>query len=1549
MKTALNMWLSAAMVMVTLSLCLESRANVCCVDGLYCLAIEPELCDQLGGTSAELDDGNDSCAAWTEGPCANVDTGMLPPVGAEGGFGHDADMEFVAGHVRHVVVGAPEAAGTRGTASVIEWVVGSGGGAWVPDTSFVFDTSVLNPGDRAGTSVSSDGDWVAIGIPGRREVRLFALQNDLWQERQTVVPLGDGVADEGFGSKIVLSGSTLFVGAPDADSGAGRVSVFTLNEGVEQDPWEFTQHLGLGAGLTNGFGKAMDVDGVEGRAIIGAPVGDGGAYSVQRLDGVWVITKDLSVDLPTSYGELGFEIELVGEYAYIANPLINVTGTTLGVVWAYLWEEDEGADGGLSDFSMITFVAPPDGATGTQFGAALSLQPGILLVGSPNEDGVGAVHAYTYPGDTSQMIGLSWHSRTMGTTPDDRFGTTLTAGWTDGIAGGLALSGSPGATSGAGRVDPIALGDVGSTDSTSRPPYEFAAMIDAGGGAAPQQIDHAGDWAIAGWPNHPGGNGGIRLFKHDGTTWSPIGDMLAGTVEGFGRSIAMLDGVAAIGSPNENGSGLVHMFSYSDAGLTPLTTLDPGGSALSRVGASVALAANPSGDMLLAAGAPAIDIVDEHTTPDGPGAVYYYGRLAGSTNWFLHSLEIEPALDPATWSGLGYDLEAVWYQDEFQIISGQPCFQIPGEEVSGSIAHMRGTLSDPFIAFISTVNIGEGGRLFGTSVGLAGNTLAVGAPGLHPNAPYGVIHVFVDFFGGLEQATSFMLSPNDEEFTVYNARYGSSVDVSVVDGRLNVAAAMPEFTLASIGGGAPGAIDLYAYVLEDDGNPIMKRQARIMPRAGMFADDFGGSLSFIDGQLLFANGPTNQSDGQLSPSFAALTMQSRSYWLNPAGGDDDQSYFWSVPPAPGDTVVFSLLESTLYYVGLNTVDSVAIEVRYDSPILSRFGFGGRPGRGSDPAPTLTSLDVGSDADIRTASVLLSGLFNFTDFVRVGGSQNNESGGLHLFGASQMLSSSYTQKSNGALMLSLTSNTNTTTPFLGSGTIDLQGSLAINMDSTTIDNLVVGQKIKLLETPTPPGDDARFDLAVLPGLPNDMALTINYGSLGRGSNWNVYAEVVSLSGLLGFGDPNSVPVAGDPVDVEIADLTGDGADEICILFGGEPGTLSVFENDGVGGVVQQLTLSVNDNPTGLTSGDFDGDGTTDLAYASLGSSDPLVNDSVVILHNEDLDLGNGFENPYAHSLSGAPTCLTAINWDDVEPNDLVVGLALAADSTTGYPGAWQILLGTNSARAREVVDGPIKYIPGVPIDVDPKPDEDEAPKDADARFIGSTSLGQVDVGKRTLLRRGGTIDVDSYAVGADLQGLATGDFNGDGRFDIAAVSALNNQLGVLLADTTTSSGFTGAIYVSPGTLPRGLVCIDFDLDGNIDLATIATDTTGVRGVRVLQNDGNLIFTAVETATGESPSLIEVGDVSGNGVTELVTITAGTVRGAGGSQLSLRTVADVIACTGDIDGNAMVDVLDLLAVIAVWGDCSGCAADINADGTVDVLDLLAVIAAWGDCVS
>jgi hypothetical protein len=53
-----------------------------------------------------------------------------------------------------------------------------------------------------------------------------------------------------------------------------------------------------------------------------------------------------------------------------------------------------------------------------------------------------------------------------------------------------------------------------------------------------------------------------------------------------------------------------------------------------------------------------------------------------------------------------------------------------------------------------------------------------------------------------------------------------------------------------------------------------------------------------------------------------------------------------------------------------------------------------------------------------------------------------------------------------------------------------------------------------------------------------------------------------------------------------------------------------------------------------------------------------------------------------------------------------------------------------------------------------------------------------------------------------------------------------------------------------------------------------------------------------------------------------------------------------CPADVNGDFAVDVLDLLAVIAAWGNHGG-AEDINNDGIVDVLDLLAVIAAWGSC--
>ncbi|MAI66475.1 MAG: hypothetical protein CMJ26_01190 [Phycisphaerae bacterium] len=56
--------------------------------------------------------------------------------------------------------------------------------------------------------------------------------------------------------------------------------------------------------------------------------------------------------------------------------------------------------------------------------------------------------------------------------------------------------------------------------------------------------------------------------------------------------------------------------------------------------------------------------------------------------------------------------------------------------------------------------------------------------------------------------------------------------------------------------------------------------------------------------------------------------------------------------------------------------------------------------------------------------------------------------------------------------------------------------------------------------------------------------------------------------------------------------------------------------------------------------------------------------------------------------------------------------------------------------------------------------------------------------------------------------------------------------------------------------------------------------------------------------------------------------------------------VALCEGDIDGNSMVNVADLLAIIDQWGLIDS-PADVTGDGIVDVSDLLLVVGNWGPC--
>ena len=58
----------------------------------------------------------------------------------------------------------------------------------------------------------------------------------------------------------------------------------------------------------------------------------------------------------------------------------------------------------------------------------------------------------------------------------------------------------------------------------------------------------------------------------------------------------------------------------------------------------------------------------------------------------------------------------------------------------------------------------------------------------------------------------------------------------------------------------------------------------------------------------------------------------------------------------------------------------------------------------------------------------------------------------------------------------------------------------------------------------------------------------------------------------------------------------------------------------------------------------------------------------------------------------------------------------------------------------------------------------------------------------------------------------------------------------------------------------------------------------------------------------------------------------------------------SCPADVNGDGVVDVIDMIAVLAVWGqtgDPGWIPEDINDDGIIDVQDLLVVLGAWGPC--
>lgn len=326
-----------------------------------------------------------------------------------------------------------------------------------------------------------------------------------------------------------------------------------------------------------------------------------------------------------------------------------------------------------------------------------------------------------------------------------------------------------------------------------------------------------------------------------------------------------------------------------------------------------------------------------------------------------------------------------------------------------------------------------------------------------------------------------------------------------------------------------------------------------------------------------------------------------------------------------------------------------------------------------------------------------------------------------------------------------------------------------------------------------------------------------------------------------------------------------------------------------------SYSVGTSLSGVVVGDFNRDGRPDLLMI-----DSPNNGSTNTIH---VLLGNGdgtFQQPSLDSVATA--ALSAVVSGDFN-GDGILDIAV----TDSVNNTVTVLLGTGSGMfisrgSMPVGSGP-RALAAADLNGDGKPDLIGANFDSNTL---SVFLGNGD----GTFTSAGSVPAASPSFGFGPVGVVAGDFDNDGKVDIA-VALDSNAMSMLKGngDGTFQAPITSIIFNFPQ--PRGIAATDFDGDGNLDLII----TTGT--VLLLRGKGNLQFhppvafkaqpgsaaVVVADMNGDNHPDIVTGDSFSNGVSVLIgdkSTIAATNRYSG--PLFVEHVA-----VGDFNGDGHPDVV------------------------------------------
>src|SRR5713226_3490771 len=176
---------------------------------------------------------------------------------------------------------------------------------------------------------------------------------------------------------------------------------------------------------------------------------------------------------------------------------------------------------------------------------------------------------------------------------------------------------------------------------------------------------------------------------------------------------------------------------------------------------------------------------------------------------------------------------------------------------------------------------------------------------------------------------------------------------------------------------------------------------------------------------------------------------------------------------------------------------------------------------------------------------------------------------------------------------------------------------------------------------------------------------------------------------------------------------------------------------------------------------------------------------------------------------------------------------------------------------------------------------------------------------------------NFAVGTGPQYAATADFNGDGKLDLVTANWTSNNISVLLGNGDGT--FQTAVNYAAGTNPRDVVVADVNVDGKLDLIVTNNGAPGGApgGVSVFLGNGDGTFQNQVTYTvGNSPRAVVVADFNKDGKLDLavtntndntVSILLGNGNGTFQTQVTYPTGnAPWFLAAGDFNADGNLDL-------------------------------------------